>query len=141
MKRLLLIVVIISFSLACKKTKFEPEGPTDVRIRNLSDITLVEVIITSSENAEDVDTLASIAPGAVSEYMRFTKAYTEAIISAKVDVGGSMVTFSTLPLPFCFTSLPYVGQVRETFEIYISNMEKRELTISNRILEEALVLE
>ena len=138
MKRLLFIAVIFLLAIACKDKAFSPEGSTDVRIRNLSDVTFEEVIITTSENTEDVDTVASIGPGTVSEYMRFTKAYTDAEISAKIDVGGSMVTFSTGPV--VFTYLTYVGQVRETFEVYISSMENRELKISNRILEEALVL-
>ena len=136
MKKLSFIIVIFLLALACKKTKFEPEGPTDVRIRNLTDLTLEEVIVTTSENTEDKDTLISIGPGAVSEYMRFTKAYTDAEISAKVDIGGSMVTVSTGPV--VFTYLTYVGQVRETFEVFIPSTGK--LEISNRILEEALVL-
>jgi hypothetical protein len=139
MKRLLFFIVIILFALACKKTEFEPEGPTDVRIKNLSTLTFEEVIVTASENAEDVDTITKIDPQSVSEYMRFTKAYTEAGISATINVGGTMETFSTGPV--VFTYLTYVGQVRMTFEVYISSMENRELKISNRILEEALVLE
>lgn len=138
MKRLLFFIVIILFALACKKTEFAAEGPTDVRVKNLTDVTLQQVIVTTSENAEDVDTLVSIAPGALSEYIRFTKAFTEAEISAKVDIGGSLETFSTGPV--VFTYLTYVGQVRMTYEVYISSMENRELKISKRILEEALVL-
>ena len=36
--------------LACKKKEFSPEGPTDVRIRNISDLTFEEVIVKTSEN-------------------------------------------------------------------------------------------
>ena len=38
--------------LACKKKEFSPEGPTDVRIRNISDLLFQEVIVSTSESLE-----------------------------------------------------------------------------------------
>jgi hypothetical protein len=36
MKKLIVISFILLTVLACKKKEFSPEGPTDVRVRNLS---------------------------------------------------------------------------------------------------------
>jgi hypothetical protein len=138
MKKLIIISILILSVLACKKKEFSPEGPTDVRIRNISDLTFEEVIVTSSEKPEDTDTLGIIAKASVSDYFRFTKAYPKAEISAKINIGGSLVKFSTGPVNY--TYLTYIGRDRITFEVYISNMNNKELTISNVILDEALVL-
>ena len=138
MKKLIVISFILLTVLACKKKEFSPEGPTDVRIRNLSDQTFQEVIVTTSEKTEDVDTIGNISTGAVSDYFRFTKAYHKAEISAKINVGGSLVTFTTGKVNYTYQQ--YIGQDRITYEVYISSMPDRQLTINNIIPEEPLVL-
>jgi hypothetical protein len=138
MKRIILISLLLLSVLACKKKEFSPEGPTDVRIRNISDIPFQEVILGTSEKPEDIDTIGNISSGSVSDYYRFTKAYPKAEISAKINVDGSLLTFSTGKVNY--TYLTYIGRDKITFEVYISDMTKRELTISNVILEEPLVL-
>lgn len=138
MKKIIILFLLIAVLPCCKKKEFSPEGPTDVRIRNISDMPFQEVIVTTSEKTEDTDTIGNILNGSVSEYSRFTKAYPKAEISAKVNVGGSWQKFSTGPVNY--TYLTYIGQDRITFEVYISNLNNRELTISNVILDEALVL-
>lgn len=138
MKKIILISIILLSALACKKTEFSPEGPTDVRIRNLSDLTFTDVIVSTSENTEDVDTIISIAKGGVSDYHRFTKAYPKAEVSAKISINGSLVKFSTGPVSY--TYMNYIGQDMITFEVYISNMNTHELTVSNVVLEAPLVL-
>src|SRR5664279_3091343 len=95
MKKLIVISFILLSALACKKKEFSPEGPTDVRIRNLSDLTFTEVIVSTSEKEQDIDTLGTIISGAASDYSRFLKAYPKAEISAKISIGGSLVQFST----------------------------------------------
>jgi hypothetical protein len=138
MKKILIISLILLSVLACKKKHFSPEGPTDVRIRNLSDQTFTQVIVSTSEKPEDIDTIANIASGAVSDYLRFKKAYPKAQISAKINIGGSLVSFTTGPVDY--TYMQYIGQDRITFEVYISNQTTHELTINNIIEEEPLVL-
>lgn len=138
MKRYFIILLLLLAVIACKKKPFAPEGPTDVRIRNLSDMTMQQVIITTSEKPVDTDTIATIPSGAVSEYLRFTKAYPKAQITAKININGSLVEFSTGPETFYY--LTYIGQDRITFEVYISNFSTRELKINNVIQEEPLVL-
>ena len=138
MKRLILISLLLLSVLSCRKKEFSPEGPTDVRIRNKSDIPFQEVILGTSEKPEDIDTIGDISSGSVSDYYRFTKAYPKAEISAKINVDGSLLTFSTGKVNY--TYLTYIGRDKITFEVYISDMTKKELTISNVILEEPLVL-
>ena len=138
MKKLIIISLFLLSVLGCKKKEFSPEGPTDVRVRNLSTLTFEEVVVRTSEKPEDIDTLGTITNSSTSDYFRFKKAYPKAEISAKINIGGSLVKFSTGTVSF--TYLTYIGQDRITFEVYISNMNNRELTINNVVLDEALVL-
>ena len=131
MKKLLSISLIIFAIFACKKTEYSPEGPTDVRVRNLSDLTFNEVIVNTSGG---IDTLGNIVPDSVSEYFRFEKAYPKAEISAIING----LKFSTGTVNY--TYMQYIGQDRITYEVYISNMNNRELTIDNVIIEEPIIL-
>jgi hypothetical protein len=138
MKKLILISLVIISVLACKKRELSPEGPTDVRIRNKSDLTFQNVIVSTSEKTGDTATIGTIANGSTSDYFRFTKAYPKAEISAMINVDGSLVKFSTGSVSY--TYMQYIGRDRITFEVYISNMANRVLTISDVIEDEALVL-
>ncbi len=138
MKKLLLLFACTVLFFSCKKTEFSPEGPTDIRIRNLADQNFTNVIIKTSEYEEDVATLASISAGATSDYIRFKKAYPKAEISANVNVGGSIITVSTGTVDFSY--MQYLSTQRVTFEVYISDLAARKLEISKLIPEEELVL-
>ena len=138
MKKLLIIPLLLLALLACKKTKFSPEGPTDVRIRNLSDLQFQQVVVSTSENKGDTIAIGDIASGSLSEYFRYTKAYPKAEITAKINVGGTLVTFSTGAVDY--TYMNYIGRDRITYEVAVSDMNKRKLTINNVVLDEALVL-
>jgi hypothetical protein len=138
MKRLIIISLLFLTVIACKKKELSPEGPTDIRIRNLSTLTFEDVIVSTSEKAGDIDTIGNVANNSVSDYFRFSKAYPKAEISAKINIGGSVVTFSTGVVSY--TYLTYIGRDRVTYEVYISDMNNRVLSINNVILEEPLVL-
>jgi len=133
-----MISLLLLSVIACKKKEFSPEGPTDVRIRNLTRETFQEVIVSTSEKPEDIDTLGNIAEASVSDYFRFTKAYPKAEISLKINIGGSLIKFSTGSVDF--TYMQYIGQDRITYEVYVSNPTNHVLTIDNVIIEEPLVL-
>jgi hypothetical protein len=124
MKKLFLISIIILSVVACKKTKFSPEGPTDVRIKNLSDQIFSEVIITTSEYTEDTDTLKTVDKYATSEYIRFKKAYPKAEITANIN--GQVYTTGTVSFN---SGLTYIGQAKITFEVWISDNNKRKLEL------------
>ena len=133
MKKIIVISLILLSVLACKKKELSPEGPTDVRIRNKSDLTFQNVIVSTSEKTGDTITIGTVANGSTSDYFRFTKAYPKAEISAIINVDGSPVKFSTGPVSYSY--MQYIGRDRITYEVYISNITNRELTISDVIEE------
>jgi hypothetical protein len=138
MKKLIIVSLIVLSVIGCKKKEFSPEGPTDVRIRNLSDLNFEDVTVRTSEKQEDTQNIGNIPKSSVSDYFRFQKAYPKAEISAKINIGGSLVNFSTEPVDY--TYMQYIGRDKITFEVYISNPTNHVLTISNIIQEEPLVL-
>ena len=129
MKKSIVILIIIFTVIACKKVKFSPEGPTDVRVRNMSDLTFNEVIVNTSGG---IDTLGDIGPGSVSGYYRFDKAYPKAEIWATIN----SEKFYTGTVSY--TYMPYLGQDKITYEVYISSMSGKELKISNVIHDEPI---
>lgn len=120
MKKLLFILIIILTVIACKKTKFSPIGPTDVRVKNISTVTFNEVIVNTSGG---IDTLGNINPGEVSGYKRFDKAFIKAEISAKVN--GQLFSTGTVN----YNGLTYMGEVKLTYEVWISDMNNKKLEI------------
>ena len=138
MKKIILLSFLLLSLLACKKKHFSPEGPTDVRVRNLSELTFTDVTVSTSEIQGDTLSLGNISSGSVSEYFRFKKAYPKAEISAKININGSLIEFSTGPVDY--TYMQYIGQDKITYEVNISNPTNHILTISNVIEEEPLSL-
>ena len=131
MKKFLYFLLISVAVIACKKTEFEPKGPTDVRVKNISDQTFDEVIVIIEE---EVDTLGTITSENVSEYHRYETAYPFAEISARIN--GEL--FSTGEVDE--TYMNYMGQMKITYVVYISDMANRVLTIDETIPEEPLEL-
>jgi hypothetical protein len=131
MKKYFVIALILVSVLACKKTKFSPEGPTDVRVHNLSDLAFTEVTVNTNGTPLP---LGDITSDDYSEYVRFEKAFPKAEISAKING----VLFTTGPVNT--TYMQYLGQDRITYEVYISNVDQKELTINNVVIEEPLIL-
>lgn len=137
MKKTILILLFVSSVLACKKTVYSPEGPTDVRIRNVSDLNFEDVIVSTSEYPEDKDTIANIPASSESGYTRFKKAYPKTEISAKINIKGSLVGFSTGVVDY--TYMQYIGRDKITYEVY-SDTTNKKIIISNVILDEPLVI-
>ena len=129
MKKYFVILVILLTVFACKKIKFSPEGPTDVRVRNLSDLTFYEVIVNTSGG---IDTLGDIGPGNVSDYFRFDKAFPKAEITATIN----SEKFYTGPVNY--TYMQYLGQDKITYEVYILSMSNKTLTIHDVIHDEPI---
>jgi hypothetical protein len=129
MKKIILFTIIFIFAIACKKTKFSPEGPTDVRVRNSSDLPLTEVIVNTSGG---IDTLGNVSTGALSEYFRFDKAFPKAEISAKIN--GELFTTG----PVNYNGMTYIGQAKITYTVFIKNMSGKTLEISDVSLDAPL---
>lgn len=138
MKKILLFSISLLLVVSCKKTEFSPEGPTDIRIKNVSDRDFIEMTVKASEYEEDTHNIGTISSGALSEYSRFRKAYPNLEITAWINIGNSLVSFSTGTVDF--TYLQYMGQDRITYEVFIQDLSARKLAISNRIIEEPLQL-
>jgi hypothetical protein len=120
----LLLLVICCFS--CKKTPFSPEGPTDVRIRNLTGSSLTEVVVRVKD--EQI-AFGTIDINNVSEYHRFKTAFPKAYISARINSD----TISTGPVDF--TYMNYFGQVKMTYDVTLENSR---LKIKNVTLDSPL---
>ncbi|MBK9390167.1 MAG: hypothetical protein IPN68_08245 [Bacteroidetes bacterium] len=135
MKKYIFPILIILLSVAaCKKTEFSPEGPTDVRIRNLTTFALYEMTI-------DIDTIVNyggLNPQSVTDYVRFPKAYPKATISAKINRNGTLVTVATEK--FDYTYMQFMGQMKVTYEIYMPQTDKNVFTVEV-IPDEPLILE
>lgn len=131
MRKYLFCLLLLFAVSACKKTEFSPEGPTDVRVRNISDQTLNEVIVNIDG---EKDTLGTIASGGTSGYYRFKIAYSKAEIYAKINE----VIFSTGPVDY--TYLDFKGRMRITYVVWISDWNKKKLEIKDVIPEEPLTL-
>jgi hypothetical protein len=138
MKKLVFISVLIIALTSCKQTEWAPEGPTDVRVKNLQPSeTFSEVVIKTAggrDTTGNIKKLGNIAPGDTSIYQRVTFAYPKAEITAKIN--GQL--FSTGE--FQSTYMQYISRFRITYEVYISNMTNKVLTINNVSYEEPLVL-
>jgi len=131
MKKLIFVLIIILSILSCKKTKFSPEGPIDVRVMNvsISDTSYIQVILDTSGGK---DTLGNVAAGGVSEYFRFDKAFPKAEVSAMVN--GQL--FSTGPVDY--NGMTYIGQAKITYEVRISNYSGKKLEIRHCTLDAPL---
>jgi hypothetical protein len=121
MKKFIFILIIILSVVACKKTEFSPVGPTDVRVKNVSDLPFLQVIVNTSGG---IDTLGDIeGKGGISGYKRFDKAFPRAYISAKVD--GQR--FSTDSVDY--NGMTYIGQAKITYEVWISDYNNKKLEL------------
>jgi hypothetical protein len=129
MKKSFLLILYIFIAIACKKEKFSPEGPTDVRVANLSDSLFTEVIVNTSGG---IDTLGNINSGALSEYYRFDKAFPKAEISARING----ILYSTGAVDY--NGMTYIGQAKITYEVKISNPATKTLEILNCSLDAPL---
>jgi hypothetical protein len=129
MKKLFLISIIILSVIACKKTKFSPEGPTDVRVKNISDVAFTEVIVNTSGG---IDTLGNINTGGLSEYFRFDKAFPKAEITAKVN--GQVFTTGSVD----YNAMTYIGQAKITYTVFIKSIPDKTLEISEVTLDAPL---
>jgi hypothetical protein len=98
--------------VSCKKTPFSPEGPTDVRIRNVTGSTLTEVVVRIEE--EEI-AFGTIEINNTSEYHRFKTAFPKAYIFARINRD----TISTGPVDF--TYMNFFGQVKMTYDVTVEN--------------------
>jgi len=69
--------------------------------------------------------VGDIAAGDFSDYFRFEKAFPFAEISARIN--GELYSTGVVN----YMGLTYIGQAKITYEVYISSVPDKKLTISN----------
>lgn len=131
MKRFIIIILVLLSVVACKKQKFEPEGPTDVRVQNLSSQTFNELTVNTSGG---IQVFGTVIPGAYSVYLRFEKAYPKAEISAKING----VLYTTGPVDV--TYMQYLGQDQITYYVNIPTGVSNKLEIQDVTHDAPIVL-
>ncbi|MDX9930171.1 MAG: hypothetical protein RBS37_10010 [Bacteroidales bacterium] len=126
MKYLAIICMALILTASCSKEK-SPEGPSDIRIKNLTTLAFDEVSIDTSGGVNEYD---AVAAGQYSDYKRFDKAYPKAEIN--VMIGGE--SYSTGTQNYNYQVV--LGQGKFTYEVYISDPVNKVLSIS-RVIPEA----
>ena len=129
MKKVIYISVLAILFFACKKLEYSPEGPTDVRVENLSAQTWYNVIVNTSGGK---DTFDIISPHDTSGYLRFDKAFPKADISAMIN-GEKYATDSV-----DYTGMTYIGQAKITYQVSILSAQDKKLKINKVILDSPL---
>jgi len=129
MKKIIILFFTILLFLSCKKLEKEPLGPTDIRIRNMTDVSMNELTVETGGGTFNYGTLNGKQ---VTDYHRFEKAYPKANISAIIN--GQKYKTDTVTYYY----MQYLGQVKATYEIYIESDAQRKLNISNVIMESPL---
>jgi hypothetical protein len=131
MKKSIALLLFLAVISACKKLEFAPEGPTDVRVTNISGSLFDDVNVNTSKGNH---TMGNIVPGGTSDYYRFEVAYPKAEISAKIN--GVLYTTGKVEV----TYMQYIGQERITYLVDIANSPQFTLEIKDVIYEEPLTL-
>ncbi|MBE0675071.1 MAG: hypothetical protein IH591_10450 [Bacteroidales bacterium] len=129
MKRVVFLLTIIMLSMSSCSKGPSPEGPTDIRIKNLSDQTFESLSVDTSGGTNEYD---AVAAGGYSDYKRFDKAYPKAEIS--VMIGGEI--YSTGEQIYNYQVV--LGQGKFTYEVFIENAALKKLAISKVIPEAPL---
>ena len=82
MNKSLLIILCLAVLLACKKQGLSPQGPSDIRIINLTDSDFTELYVNTGEGEH---TYGNLASKDTTEYIRFEKAFPDAEVTCKIN--------------------------------------------------------
>ncbi len=129
MRKLIIIFAAILLITGCKKTEKEPLGPTDIRVKNLSNVTMDDLTVETGGGTYNFGTLGA---GDTTDYYRFEMAYPKANIFAFID-GQKYKTDTAI-----YAYMQYLGQVKATYEIFIENEAQKKLKINNVVMESPL---
>jgi hypothetical protein len=127
MKRISIFLLLFAVTLGSCKKGLSPEGPSDIRIKNLTDQTFEEISVDTSGGTNEYD---AVAPGQYSDYKRFDKAYP--IAEVTIIINGE--TYSTGPQNYNYWTV--LGQGKFAYEVYIENPTLKKLKIQ-RVIPEA----
>jgi len=77
------IVLTAILLTSCKKTEYTPDGPTDIRIHNVSLLTYDSVVVVNT--ALETNEYGTVEPGEQTVYKRFEKAYPREHVNMLID--------------------------------------------------------
>ena len=138
MKKVLFLFVIVLCISSCKKKGFSPEGPTDIRIKNLSDQTFTNVIVNTTNIEGQELNFGSIPPGDYSEYFRFDKAYNKAEITVTINSSDPSINGVYTTGTVDNTYQAYLTPVKATYVVWINSTSEKKIEIFKVILESDL---
>ncbi len=113
MKNLVISAILILSLVSCTKQSPTPDGPTDIRIRNVTDSDFLNINVTTGKDEEDHN-FGDLASGQETEYFRFETAYPDAEITLSIGdkaytTGEPDNTYSVL-----------LQQGKFTYEVWVS---------------------
>lgn len=121
---LILLLLVVSTTFSCKKWDTD-EGPTDIRIRNLTtEYTFQSIEVNTSQ---ETNTYSTLGPGADSDYKRFDIAYRQAQID--IMISDSLLSFT----PVNFTYEVYLGKGKFTYEVWVVDLGEGLLGLDMRV--------
>ncbi len=108
----ILLVSLVGILLVWGCRKKSPEGPTDIRIRNLTTQIFDSVYVDTYSGDH---TYGTIQPAATTDYKRYDKAYREAYIKLYIN----QVKYELIPVDYTY-EIP-IGQEKCTYELSIAD--------------------
>jgi hypothetical protein len=117
---LVIVSVVLLMALSWTGCKKDPDGPTDIRIRNYTSSVFKNVYVNTSGGEYDY---GEILPGAETDYHRFDIAYRQAHITLEIDD----VQYELIPVDYTY-EIP-LGQGKYTYELAIADTASHTLAI------------
>ena len=108
----ILLVSLMGILMVWGCRKKSPEGPTDIRIRNLTTQIFDSVYVDTYSGDH---TYGTILPAATTGYKRYDKAYREAYIKLYIN----QVKYELIPVDYTY-EIP-IGQEKCTYELSIAD--------------------
>ncbi len=120
MRYLISFIIVSLLVLSCTKPNHTPEGPTDVRIRNNTDLDFSNVLVDTGGGSYNY---GDIAARTETTYHRFEKAYPDAEIT--LFINGEEYTTGEQD----YTYATYIGPDKITYLVYIAQPELKKLGV------------
>ena len=85
MKKIVFLLIVLTAIVltSCNKTEYTPDGPTDIRIHNVSSLTYDSVVVINT--LLESNEYGTVNPGTQTEYKRFEKAYPGEQVNMYID--------------------------------------------------------
>lgn len=114
------LVSLVGILLVWGCRKKSPEGPTDIRVKNLTTQVFDSVFVDTYSGDH---TYGTILPAATTDYKRYDKAYREAYIKLYIN----QVEYVLIPVDYTYEV--FLGQGKFTYELSIADSINHTLSI------------